>query len=72
MRLLSGAGWNARARPRLVHGGAAHQRIVDLLVDAGADVGIADREGVTAIEHARDKGYDEIARSIERGVGRLG
>ena len=64
-------GWTALLEAVILgDGGDAHQRIVDLLVDAGADVGIADREGVTPLEHARDKGYDEIARSLERADAR--
>ena len=31
-----------------------------MLVDAGADRSIADRDGVTALEHARARGYAEI------------
>ena len=47
-------------------GGRAHTEIVRLLVDAGADVRIADREGVTPLEHAHASGYDEIAGILER------
>lgn len=42
-------------------GGPAHQEIVRLLVAAGADVRLADREGVTPLEHARRAGHAEIA-----------
>ena len=37
-----------------------HQRIVGLLVKAGADVNLADRDGVKPLEHARSRGYREI------------
>ena len=46
-------------------GGAAHREIVQILVDAGADIGIADR-GMTPLEHARRSGYDEIARILAK------
>ncbi len=46
-------------------GGPAHQRIVRLLVAAGADVELADRDGVTPFEHARRRGFREIAQLLE-------
>jgi uncharacterized protein len=59
-------GWTALLEAVILgDGGPAHQRIVDLLVDAGADVDLADGDGVTALEHARRQGYDEIARTLE-------
>ena len=51
-------------------GGAAHQEIVRILVDAGADVGIADSDGVTSLQHARRSGYDEIVRILSRPIRR--
>jgi hypothetical protein len=36
-----------------------------MLVDADADADLADRDGVTALEHARERGYDEIARTLQ-------
>ena len=47
-------------------GGPAHLRIVRMLLDAGADPAIADRDGVTPLEHARERGYDEMAAMLER------
>ncbi|MEI3606179.1 ankyrin repeat domain-containing protein [Pseudogracilibacillus sp. SE30717A] len=41
-------------------GGKDHQKIVQLLVDHGADVNISDREGVSPIQHAQNYGYKEI------------
>jgi uncharacterized protein len=60
-------GWTALLEAVILgDGGPAHQEIVQLLVDAGADPGIADGDGVTALEHARERGYDEIARILGR------
>jgi hypothetical protein len=42
-------------------GGERHQRIVDLLFKAGADVNLADGKGVTPLQHARLDGHNEIA-----------
>ena len=36
-----------------------------LLLDAGADRSIADRDGVTALEHARERGYDEMVALLD-------
>ena len=46
-------------------GGRAHRRIVRMLVDAGADVDLGDRDGVTPLEHARRRGYAEIERILD-------
>jgi uncharacterized protein len=59
-------GWTALLEAVILgEGEAAHRRIVRMLVDAGADVALADREGVTPLEHARRRGYAEIARILE-------
>jgi ankyrin repeat protein len=41
-------------------GGPAHQEIVRILLDAGADPSLPDGDGVTALAHAREKGFEEI------------
>jgi len=62
---VNNLGWTALLEAVLLgDGGAAHQEIVRILVDAGADVGIADFEGVTPLEHARRGGYDEIVQIL--------
>ena len=38
-------------------GGPRHTEIVRLLVAAGANVNIPDRDGVTPLGHARQRGY---------------
>ncbi len=60
-------GWTALLEAVILgDGGERHQQIVRLLLDAGADRSIADKEGVTALEHARDKGYAAIAKILEK------
>jgi ankyrin repeat protein len=49
-------------------GGAAHTEIVRLLVEAGANVNIADRDGMTPLAHARKSGYSGMARILS-GAG---
>jgi ankyrin repeat protein len=42
-------------------GGPTHTEIVRLLLARGADARIADREGVSALEHARKRGYTRMS-----------
>lgn len=58
-------GWTALLEAVVLgDGGPAHQEIVSALVDAGADATIPDRDGVTALQHARERGYVEIAQIL--------
>jgi uncharacterized protein len=59
-------GWTALLEAIILgDGGARHTEIVRLLVDAGANVTLADREGVTPLAHARRRGYAAIARILQ-------
>lgn len=46
-------------------GGSNHQAVVRLLIDAGADRSIGDRDGVTPLAHAKSRGYTEIVDMLE-------
>lgn len=60
-------GWTALLEAVILgDGGPVYREIVGLLVDAGA-TGIPDRDGVTPFEHARRRGFAEIAALIEKG-----
>lgn len=48
----------------LGNGGPQYVQIVQLLVDAKADVNLADGKGVTPFQHARTRGYTEIERIL--------
>jgi len=64
-------GWTALLEAVILgDGGRAHTEIVRLLVDAGAKVNLPDRDGVTALSHARQRGFAAIARSLEGAGGR--
>jgi ankyrin repeat protein len=60
-------GWTALLEAIVLgNGGASHTATVEALVQAGADVNLADRHGTTALGHARTRGYSQIARILER------
>jgi ankyrin repeat protein len=60
-------GWTALLEAIILgNGGIRHTEVVRLLVDAGADVTLADREGVTPLEHAQRRGFEEIVGILER------
>lgn len=64
---VNNLGWTALIEAVVLgDGGPRHQKTVELLVDAGADKTIADRSGVTPLEHARQRGYGEIVALIEK------
>lgn len=46
-------------------GGPRHQACLRTLVDAGADLTLADREGRTPLQLARSRGYAEMVRILE-------
>ncbi|HET7019565.1 MAG TPA: ankyrin repeat domain-containing protein [Xanthobacteraceae bacterium] len=49
----------------LGNGGRNHTATVEALLEAGADVTLPDRYGTTALQHARTRGYSQIARILE-------
>ena len=64
-------GWTALLEAVILgDGGPVHTEIVKLLVDGGADVNIADKEGVTPLAHARLRGYAGIVEILEAANAR--
>jgi ankyrin repeat protein len=58
-------GWTALLEAVVLgRGTEPWQRIVQSLVDHGADPTIADRDGITPIQHARNRGFTEIAQIL--------
>lgn len=68
---VNSLGWTALLEAVILgNGGPTYREIVGILLDAGADTAIADRDGVTPLEHARRLGQDEVARLIETKAGK--
>ena len=64
-------GWTALLEAIILSdGGTAHVQIVQLLVGAGCDVNIADKEDVTPLKHARDRGFAQIVSILEKAGAR--
>ena len=60
---VNNLGWTALLEAVILgDGGTTHTEIVRLLLAHGADPRIADREGITALQHARRRNY---ARMVE-------
>ena len=51
-------------------GGPAHQRTVEVLLAGGADPMIGDGQGVTPLQHARQRGYREIEALLVKAGAR--
>ena len=64
-------GWTALLEAIVLgNGDEAHQEVVDLLLEAGADPDLADNDGVRPLTHARNRGQAEIARALEAAGAR--
>lgn len=59
-------GWTALLEAVILgNGGPKHIKIVEMLINAGADLNIADHNGITALQHAKQKDQGEIAKLLE-------
>lgn len=68
---VNNLGWTALLEAVLLgDGGPVHTEIVRLLVEAGANVNIADREGVTPLSHAKRRGFANMVRILTAAGGR--
>jgi ankyrin repeat protein len=62
---VNNLGWTALLEAVILGDGSRrYQQIVITLLDAGADPKIADRQGVTALQHAEQRGQRAVARIL--------
>ncbi|WMX53845.1 ankyrin repeat domain-containing protein [Peribacillus sp. R9-11] len=60
-------GWTALMEAIILsNGDEKQQQTVQLLIDHGADVNIADHNNVTPLQHAREKGFKEIEQILTK------
>jgi uncharacterized protein len=68
---VNNLGWTALLEAGILgDGGTAHTEIVRFLVEAGANVNIADRDGVTPLTHAKRSRYSEMVRILSAAGAR--
>jgi ankyrin repeat protein len=68
---VNNLGWTALMESIVLgNGGKSHTDTLKALVDAGADVNIPDRQGTTPLQHARRRGYVNMARILEAAGAR--
>lgn len=59
-------GWTALLEAVILGDGSKrYQQIVEILKEAGADMSLPDHEGITPLQHARKKGFQEIEKIIK-------
>jgi len=62
---VNNLGWTALLEAVILgDGGPIYIEIVKLLLEAGADAEIADRDGLTPLEHAKQRGYAEMTKLL--------
>jgi ankyrin repeat protein len=68
---INNLGWTALLEAIVLSdGGVRHQQIAQMLIDHNANVMIADKQGVTPLEHARRRGFTAIVQILERAGAR--
>jgi ankyrin repeat protein len=62
---VNNLGWTALLEAIVLSdGGPRHQQIVQLLIAHGTNVNLPDKDGVTALQHARQRGFAVIERLL--------
>ncbi len=68
---VNNLGWTALIEAVILgDGGSDHVATTRALIEAGADPSIADRGGITPVDHARARGYAEIIAVFDRARAR--
>jgi ankyrin repeat protein len=68
---VNNLGWTALLEAVILgDGGPRYVAVLRALVEAGAAVGLADRQGRTPLDHARARGYTEMVGILEGAARR--
>ena len=68
---INNLGWTALLEAIILgDGGPRHTEVVRLLVEAGADVNLADANGVTPLAHARQRGHQQMVEILQNAGAR--
>ena len=68
---VNNLGWTALLEAIILgSGGTDHQEVIRLLIEAGADINLPDAQGVSALEHARQKEQSAVAKLLEEAGAR--
>ena len=68
---VNNLGWTALIEAVVLgNGDKNHIDVVEALVKAGADVDIKDRQGRTALDHARQRNYADMVKTLTPASGR--
>ena len=68
---VNNLGWTALLEAIILgNGGPAHVEIVRLLIEHGASVNLADRQGMSPLAHAGQRGQEAIVRLLRRAGAR--
>ena len=63
---VNNLGWTALIEAVILgNGKERHIKTVKALVEAGADKSIADRNGITPLQHAKNSGYSKIVELLK-------
>ena len=68
---VNNLGWTALIESIVLgNGGARHTETLRLLIEAGANINLADRDGRTPWVLARGRGYEAMVKLLERAGAR--
>ena len=68
---INNIGWTALLEAIILgDGGQQHTEVVRLLVDAGADVNLPDKNGVAPLAHAKSKNFTDMIKILENAGAR--
>ena len=68
---VNNLGWTALLEAIVLNnGGPRQQQSIQLLIEHDANLNLADRNGVTPLQHARQRGYSAIVQQLERAGAR--